>query len=315
MSNYAIAIAQATTPGPTLTIFGPNLLAQTQFGVKEETSPSITALGSGKFYSVFHTSGHEEYWYYRNDQPGADWIYSYTQAGVSPAATYLPKTGSVAVALEVDGFLTVLEGTPPKPPVVFPLFPNLACINTSLAIATNPDGTTFVLAWGWESELWFMDEMNRAPSYRSMMAGTNPSVACWGTPADSSFMIAYQTGGGYLSAYGAVDGSAWKLPLNEHSSPSVAARPDGTWLIAYQDPFGKLWLLGPKGGPANTGILTAEGSSPAVAALASGDFIVAYRDGASGNLCTINPREQPWEPKDSGLQMHPGTSPAVVGLT
>ncbi len=131
--------------------------------------------------------------------------------------------------------------------------------------------------------------------------------------------IAFQATSDTLWSDSSASAGGWSnttMGMRENTSPSIAALPEGKYVVAFQavnGTKGELWTYSSNGEYHNTQLGMEPGTSPSVVALPEGKYVVAFQavNGTKGELWTYSSNG---EYHNTQLGMEPGTSPSVVAL-
>ncbi|MFZ1925665.1 MAG: fibronectin type III domain-containing protein, partial [Solirubrobacteraceae bacterium] len=128
--------------------------------------------------------------------------------------------------------------------------------------------------------------------------------------------IAFQATSDTLWSDSSASAGGWSnttMGMRENTSPSIAALPEGKYVVAFQavnGTKGELWTYSSNGEYHNTQLGMEPGTSPSVVALPEGKYVVAFQ-ASSGELWTYS---SSGEYHGTTLGMKPGTSPSVTAL-
>ncbi|MBV9445913.1 MAG: hypothetical protein JO345_08465 [Streptosporangiaceae bacterium] len=152
-----------------------------------------------------------------------------------------------------------------------------------------------------------------------MAIGTSPSIAS--VPTSQNYRIAFEanTSNLWVAGPGITSGNTGlgMPPCVRTSglactSPSIAVRTNGNYVVAFMANTGDLWFTGPGIGSVDTRLGVAGDTSPSIAALPNGEYVAAFQSGSNDDLWFTGPGIGT---VDTGQVMLSATSPSITVLS
>lgn len=260
-------------------------------------TPSPVPLGNG-FVAAFSAYGSQQLWTHSLTGPTSSTLG--VAANTSPSVARL-SNGNSLTAFQANGGTLWVNGSPTQ----YGMAPN-----TSPAVVALPNGGWRVLFQSNGNMLWNIgSDGGGGNSGLGMKAGSSPAGIAL---KSGGYMIAFQTPQQQLyTVVPGQPGNATGLGMAAGTSPAITAvGPGGGYQIAFQEPAGKLTVIGDNAAR-TLGVTTlgmAPGTSPAITTLADNTTQIAFQK-YGGGLFLLGTHTS-----DTGYGMKAGTSPSIAPI-